>query len=70
MTFRRLFLIHSISVHEKFDLLCQMQRIRLVEEEIASRYHEGKMIRPGFPGDGMHRVLCRQISLITPLSIA
>ena len=39
-------MVHSISTQEKFDLLCQMQRIRLVEEGIASRYHEGKMRCP------------------------
>ena len=35
-----------MSARDEFGLLCEMQRIRLVEEEIANRYHENKMRCP------------------------
>ena len=35
-----------MNAQDEFDLLYQMQRIRLVEEEIANRYHEDKMRCP------------------------
>lgn len=39
-------MVHSMSASDELNLLCQMQRIRLVEEEIANRYHESKMRCP------------------------
>lgn len=39
-------MVHSMTKRDEFGLLCEMQRIRLVEEEIANRYHENKMRCP------------------------
>ena len=55
---------------EKFDLLRQMQRIRLVEEEIASRYHEGKMRCPTHLSIGQEAVAVAVGSVVNSLDFA